>query len=173
MAATAPKWIFVAFLVLLSLHLCASQFRFNDAPDGDHAMNKDAIVEGRNNDSNMSKKIEKARDVIGKELCATNNNNNNCGDNQNNNHGCIIPPHDRGPYNYVPLPPCGEVTPPIDNESCLPPVPEPIVIPPPFNCPLVEPCPRCDVCIDLQSKGYGESAMSPAPPPKQGSRAVP
>lgn len=56
---------------------------------------------------------------------------------------------------------------------CLPPVPEPIVIPPPFNCPLVEPSPRCDVCIDLQSKGYGESTMSPAPPPKQGSRAVP
>lgn len=67
-------------------------------------MNKDAKVEGRNNDSNMSKKIEKARDVIGKELCATNNNNNNCGDNQNNNHACIIPQHDRGPYNYVPLP---------------------------------------------------------------------
>lgn len=86
-------------------------------------MNKGAKVEGRNNDSNMSKKIEKARDVIGKELCATNNNNNNCGDNQNNNHACIIPPHDRGPYNYVPLPAprCGEVTPPIDNESCLPP----------------------------------------------------
>lgn len=37
-----------------------TQFRFNDAPDDDHVMNKDDKEEGRNNDSNMSEKVEKA-----------------------------------------------------------------------------------------------------------------
>lgn len=157
----AQKWIFVAFLVIaFRLELCTSH----------RPLNIDGVTNDETTRDDTASKNAKDG-IIGTECDA---NTNNCG-NCNHPAGCVVVPPNPVPvpipippivvppiYNEPCLPPVPPivVVPPIDhNEPCSPPFPPPIVIQPPFNCPVVEPCPRCDICVDYSKM---DAAMAPA-----------